>query len=649
MILDIELKKANGLILSEVSEYNPSQDAKDVTQMVMENFTVANTIRQKPYREFNDKTLVERQDIDQKEFNSWQESDSEDPDDAWHSNAVRPTVRNKVISIAAHVTQSMIFPKIFAQNENDEEDKDAAEVMRDLMEWRSNEAGYEKTFLYAVLAALVNPATIIHTEFTEVMRTIKEKSETGKITKKEVVDELFSGFQDNIVPVDELYIGDIYQSDIQKQPFLIWRRTLDYMTANSKYKNKENWKHVKPGIQAIFDEDSDGFYEEQDDDLSGRLVEETIYYNRTLDLQLVFVNGILLDDPDEPNPRQDKAYPFVIGGYELIDEGKFFYYKSLAFKLFPDAITINTLYRMTIDGSLMQLMPAMAVFGEEEVDNGVMMPGAVTSFKNKDSRMESIAPPNNLAAGMNALQMLEESVNDSSQSPRQSGQGMAGSTTAFEVAQLEKNAETMLGLFGKMIGFMVKDLGKLFTSDILQYMTVGEVSELTTANDALKFRSFLLPEKNINGQSVTKRIDFDMNLPDEPITAEEEMAKSFAVLKEEGGDIKNDQQIAKVNPALFRRWKYMCIISPDTITPPSDNIQKALAMEAYDRAMNNPYANIENLYKDLLLGSYEATRDDVDKYTKQEQPQVQEGNQPNTPGQPKSPVGAVANAERMAI
>jgi hypothetical protein len=45
-------------------------------------------------------------------------------------------------------------------------------------------------------------------------------------------------------------------------------------------------------------------------------------------------------------------------------------------------------------------------------------------------------------------------------------------------------------------------------------------------------------------------------------------------------------------------------------------------LEAYDRAMQSPVANQEALYKDLLLGSYEKTKDNPDKYiiNKQQSP-----------------------------
>ena len=152
----------------------------------MEKFRISNVIRNSTYEEFNGLTLTERQKKDQSAFNIWHED--RDGEDSWKSNAVRPIERNRIISIAAHIASVLIFPKVNAQNTRDEEDKDAAFVMEDLMEWRANQSNYEKTFLYSVLAALVNPAVIVHTEFADVKRKIKEIKDRDTRTINSMVD-----------------------------------------------------------------------------------------------------------------------------------------------------------------------------------------------------------------------------------------------------------------------------------------------------------------------------------------------------------------------------------------------------------------------------------------------------------------------------
>lgn len=614
--LKLELDKNNN-IKSPKSTFRPTNDEAEVTKMVLEDFSLANEIRTKPYTEFNNKSLLERINEDQMSWNSFQPPGSDDPEFAWKSNAIRPTTRNKIISIAAHITGSIIYPQVFAQNENDEEDKEAAQVMRDLMEWSYDQSEYDKTFVYAVISACVNPAVIIEDFYAERYRTIKEIISEEKWEKKSVIDEEFSGFKNPIIPIDEIFIADIYEPNLQRQPFIIRRRAINYSSALAKYKGNPNFEYVKPGIQSLFDDNSGMFYEVQDDSLEGRLVEEVIYYNRALDLQLVFLNGIIVTKPDQPNTRQDKKYPFVKFGYEPIND-RFFYYKSLAFKLAPDQEVVNTLYQMIIDGSFLQIMPASIVYGDEEVNSSIVTPGKITTLTSPNSKYEKIDTGSNLNAGFNTIKMVEESLAESSMDVLQQGMSIRGSQTAFEISKLEENARIMLGLFGKMIGFAIEELGKLRSDSILQHMTVGDIEDISGESGKLKFKNFTLNNRKSNGKMKTRKIQFDMDMKDE-MTQDEALNKSFSILEEEGG-LDSDKEIFKVNPTLFRKSKFLFRVYPEMIVPPSDRVKKAFNLEEYDRAVQNPLADQEAIYKDLLLGSYDTTMDNVDKYVKKEQP-----------------------------
>jgi hypothetical protein len=605
----------NGVIVNPKSEeYNPEEKVRQVTNLMTHDFERSNQAKTKSYPEFNNLTLMQRQAVDQLRFNGYQIMAAETPDEEWRSNAVRPITRNRAISIAAHITGSIMYPQINAQNQNDDEDKASATVMRDLMEWSNEQATYDRTFVYAAIAALVNPAVIIHSEYTEVYRDVKrEKLEGGGYRREKILDEIYSGFQDTIVPLDEFWHPDFYEHNIQKQDHLIRRRTLTFSAAKAKHGEAANWKYVKPGLHLILPEGESAFYEAYDDNLRGELVEEIIYWNRAEDLMLVFCNGVLVTDPENPNPREDKKYPFSKTGFELIDEGKFFYYKSMVFKLGPDEEVVQTLYRMIIDGTFLQLMPPTLGYGEEAVESSSVAPGAVTTLR-EGSKFEKVDVGSNLQAGMAALDKVEGSMSESSQDPQQAGQAPSKEMTAFEVDRLEQNAKVLLGLFGKMIGFLVDDFGGLRVGDILQYLTIGDVQEvLAGGGQQFQLRSFLIPNRTVNGKSKTRKIQFDMDMPDQPLSEEKMMDESFKLLDKEGGP-DSDREIYRVNPQIFRTIKFKIRVTPDIITPPIDNLARALNLELYDRAIANQHADQEALYRELLLGSYDRTKNDTDKY-----------------------------------
>ena len=629
-----KLLDSNGNEVAE-ADYKPNDEVKDITAHVLHRFAKMHSTKMKPYRELNNMSVLERQSVDQVRFNSYQFYQNPDPDDEWKSNAVRPLTRNQVISIAAHITGTIMYPNVFAENDKNEDDKDSALVMRELMEWSTDNSNpvWERTFVFGVIAALVNPAAFIHTEYAENYRTVKVESDTGpevapedggeaaekppKYTTKKILDEEYSGFCDTIVPIDEIWMPDFYQYDVQRQSDFIWRRVVTYDDAKERYGDRENFKYVSPGVQILFVEANNLFYQAYDQNLRGELVEEIIYWNRAKDLRLEFVNGVIMCDPDTCNPRADKALPFVKMGYEIVDEGKFAFHKSLVNKLGPDEEVVQTLYRMIIDGTYLQLFPPAVIFGDEAVDASVIAPATVTTLS-PDTKFQALNPGNNLQAGMAMLQKVESSMIETG---IQSLANSQGRMSAFQVQAIEQQINTLLGLFNRMIGFGIRDFYKLRIGDILQHMTVGNVMDISSPEETMKFQTFLMHDRIIAGKKKNRRINMKPDIfGKDKIKKSEKLDYEFKMLAK----VDNDTELIEVDPLLFSKRKFKLKVTPDIITPPSDTTTKALNLEEYDRAIMNPLANQEAIFRDLLLGSYDATKSDPDDYI-QKNPQPQGG------------------------
>ena len=599
------------------SMYAPTADEKQVRDMIIRQFTLGYQTMYKPRREFNDMSVIGRMTIDQMSFNTYQPNNGEAPEgdvvNGWRSNAIRPIVRNKCISIAAHATSQLIFPKIFAYNKQSDVQEDAAKVMEDLMEWAAEQCNYEKTSLNAVISAIVNPASITYSEYGEVFRTVKrEKDDDGKWIAEKELDEDLSGFKDTPVPVDELYIENFYENDIQKQGWLIWRRVIGYDLAFAKYGHYDNWKFVKPGVQIIFNDANDTFYEVYDSNMRNDSVEEVIYWNKKLDVKLCMVNAVLLTDFDNPNPRNDKLYPFSKFGYENMDEGKCFYYKSLAFKMQSDANIINTLYPMIVDGTYLNIFQPMVNIGSETIGSDVIVPGGVTTLSDPSSKITPIQVGGNLKAGMDTLMKVEESVSESSEDPIMTGTSPKGANTAYEISRLEQNANTVLGLFIKMIAQFVRQYGRLRVGDTLQYLTIIDADKITDSPE-LVYKAFVVKGKGKDGN---KKIEFTDDVPEEPTTEKEQLSSSYKILEEEE---QTGMEIYKVNPTLFRELSYKLVVSPDVLHPRSEDLERAMKLELYDRAIANPSANQELVFKDFLLGAYNDIKE-PDDYVMKQQP-----------------------------
>lgn len=590
-------KDAQGKITSPVSTFNPTQEEKDATAEALSAFVVGSENQSRPRREFNDRSLIQEIDENYRAFNSYVPPKSEDPDESWRAQTVRPLTRNKLISMAAHVTQSILYPGVTAQDHDDNEDQLVAEVMKDMIEWSIDHSDYERQFIQAAITMLVEPAVIVESNFYEVYRMVRDKP--GSVPKK-VLDEVLSGFRTSVIPSQEILIANFYEPDIQKQRFVIRNRFIDFSDAQAMYGDHKNFKYVMPGSVTVFDATNSTFYDVKETDVPDYLVNETIYECRAKDLRLVFINGILVTAPDQPNPRLDKLYGYAKGIYEPINNGTFFYGKPGASKLASDQAILDTLYNMVLDGTFLQLMPPMAAFGSEDIDTGVYLPGTVTSFRDPMARLESVGPRSDVRAGLEAIGLVEKSMAESSQDPLQAGNAMGGERTAREVLVMQQNAKTAMGLFGKQIAFLVEDIGRLRVGEICQYATAGEVKGVA---GEMKYKSFVVENKMADGSAVSRKIEFSGDMLDSDEKSDEDLRSMSYDLFEKEKSRGDKVRIRKVNPRLFREMKYRIVINADELTPRSQALQKALDLEGYDRMIQNPHVDQRAVTRDFLLNA----------------------------------------------
>ncbi len=167
-----------------------------------------------------------------------------------------------------------------------------------------------------------------------------------------------------------------------------------------------------------------------------------------------------------------------------------------------------------------------------------------------------------------------------------------------------------------MVAQHVKDFGKLRLGDILQFLTVVDADKIT-GDAQLVYKTFLLRDKMSNGRSQTRKISFTPDMPMEKISGEQQLQMSYDTLKEQGGT-ESDMELYKVNPELFRDLTYTLTVSPDVLNPRSEDLERQLDLETYDRAIMNPMADQEEVFK-LLLSTNPHTKRNPDKYIMQQQ------------------------------
>lgn len=589
-----------------------------VRSQILKDFALGWNTMNTPRQEFNDLSTLQRDQVDSMAFNTYQpnngQSSQGDVANAWRSNAIRPIERNKVISMAGHTAERLGFLKLDAADKDNNPVDGAALVLNSQMEWVRSNYYPEDWWLHCVMQTGVSPACIVHQEYREVYRKVKTtRKDDGSWNHEDRLDESLSGFIGTIVPTDQLFIENIFEKDLQKQRFVIWRSIKSHSLLHAKYHGRKNWDKVQKGMQFLFSDANQGFYFAYDSNLQGELGEEVIYWTKDNGgSKVTLVNGIPIGDVDEKNPREDGLYPFA-KWYSSWIRDNFFYGKSTVFAVSHDSNIINTLYPVMVDGAILDAMKPMGYVGKDVIGSDVIVPGMTTTMRDPQSKLAPLLPPMQTGNLMTALKTVEDSVNETADTQviKNGSPEITAYQTSVQEQQLARNLSPFMS---ELVGASVQ-LTRLVLGDILQYCTVGEIDKTQGMKAALKYKSFLTDIKGGKSKAKKRKIQY-ATLPDN-MTEDAELKASFDILEEQGG-MDSEIEIVKADPRKLRELKYSFVIGDDVLRPKSDNVKFLNNLATLDKVIASKAAganvNMDESVKALLFTTNPITARDPESF-----------------------------------
>lgn len=653
MIGDIYKKTA------EQSGYQPTKEVADFTSTIKRDFFEADRVLHTPWDELNSRSLIEDENRGKRMFNTFVDEGIENQADAWKWRGTRSMARNKGIAMHAQLTASYIIPMFMAQNDQDETDADFSELMRDLVEWMVDNSEYKSSFLSLVFGMLTNPVTYLGAEYCEVYQKIKQRQEDGTLSTKEVIDEVLSGFQAPVYSPSQILITNAYIRNIQKQRCVFKREYIEYTTAEAEYGTHENWQYVRPGIKTIYNDEDGLFYDIKDEVHNIYLVEKVTTMYRRDDTEVCFINGIYFgaeNIDDNPMRHRDNRgtpkYNITPFGYSRIGE-HFAFYKSMMNALSWDNALIDAMYEITMNREILDLLPPVAVFGDDKVDSDIIFPSSVVPFADKDAKMMPILPPRNPMSGYTALRTIEESMADGSVSDTTAGQLPNASQKAYSVATANANAKTLLSAIGKTLAESVCQYGSLMGDIAITHLTVPQVDQILGGAIRLKYRTFTLHNKQVGGKTVDKQLSFDDSLMGASMSEGDKRAYNMRLL-EESGYPEHKKALYVYNPELFASMRYLSRIEPQELFPKNEEFMQAMLTNLYETLAEDPLIDREALLKKLLYSYFRSEADGLivkpvpspSPLPGQVMPTPANGAPPTPPG--KSPLANMANSRMLS-
>lgn len=624
-----------------VSTYQPPAEIMKLFAQVQTDYDVAWRLQHRSFNEFDGYSLLERTRLDQETFGAYVGVEAVAPDKKWRWKGRKNTARNKVIGILAHLIAGMLYPMAYAYDEQDEEDKMTAKVMRILIENHLKKADYEMKFLFMVTSALVNPAVFVEVEYVEALQRIKIKNADGTYRVEEAVDEVMSGIGLHIVPVDQLLLGDFYTSDIQRQPYIVRLRRISYDEARGIYQGKykdQNGKDLFDYVTAgntryyMAGQENDTLYDIEWTEADDNMVQELTILYRGEDLEVTFVGGVFMgtqEDVYNSNPFKHRrmsciadkwvsipVYAFAKSGFEPLDPaGRFAYYKSACFKEFWDDAGQNKMHQIAFDGTYLDVIKPLFMSGVGKVDSTVMVPGATVGMPMGASVTPYQLGPN-LQAALAMMRVEQDDMSESTQDKIQSGVASKG-VTAYATQKAEQNAQVILGVLGLMIADLVVQIGELVMDDIIMHTTVGEVDATVPEALRMKYRKIKLQGKEA-GKDVTNTIEFSSDMMGEHMTKDKANDLEWDMFDKAGG-MDATSRLYKVNPYKFARTTFALRMDAEQIVSRSMGTDKLRKDRAFNMLMDPrvmPYINPQAVVDKYVLEEF--SDGDPDQFKKPE-------------------------------
>lgn len=574
-----------------------SKEKRDFVSELFGLFTDAKTNRERTYSYFNDLRLV---DYIQSNHNLTIGRVPILSQDDWRSNTSTQMVRNKFIDIVASLVSQMIQPEVTAQKSALPEAKKIAAVLQELLIEEASRNDWFKDYLDMILEAVSQGTVFVETGFIRKTRKIKEvlekNLETGdfKFEEKEIID--FKGLFNNVVPIEEMYLGNMLTHRMEDQPFIFRRQVMDYVQAQQIYGKYTDWELVPifSGAQEGEDGEPNFIREFDNSGLVVGQVEVITYQSRPDDEMAIIANGILLTKMNTPLPYDHKEYSIVKGMFNPFDV-RFAYGKAFpAEEMFNQSIA-DTLLNMLIDKTYLSIFPPMVVKGRDHVISDVIVPGAITPV-DEDSNLETIGnigqPVNGSEFNMFSLvQSIQQQTSVSQAGTSFTPQG--GAISATQTIAQQDEAAQLLGLFGFTIAFLVEDLGRLQLQNILDFLLPGDIDDEETdvIENAFVLEGRQLFGDNRRGTMIVRAVPIENQPEVEEVFREEEEMKIAR-----GENV----QIVYLDPEKIRDYDFVVSVQANPQRRKTKSLEKALEFEFFQTFFQNPLVNQERLIRNML-------------------------------------------------
>lgn len=532
------------------------------------------------WREFNERTLKDYEDDNQKRINNYIEPRGDDLD-SWQTRGFEGITREKMFAFVSKVAMSRPQYKFKATRNDGYIDRIVTDVIEDFhtYTWRMEDPTSVE-FFYDAWSAAGSGTCIVWEGVEQNQEELEEilsydvttgalKTRKPKIVKSEI------NCKRRRVPLTNFFIWDWHQPDIQKQTCVAETQILtrsEFERIYGHYKFADKVQNTSETREMF----GDSFFMNQWENLAQDKVHVTHFYSQETGRKKyrIIANGVLI--LATPVPRKDGKFPFARFIFKPFADPSFFYGKAMPDEIAGDQDLYNAFKNMMLDRAILYIQRPMVGNGATEVEDLVLRPHGIINYKG-DLNPLDIAPPT--GNDIQILEYLRGAANRQTSDSQQSGQTGKG-VTAREIVIADENARKLAGVFRLFLEAGDLEATKLRVGNIFQfYFEPVRVDEVLTKDKQKKLKTIYrsvsldnvpLPKKR-TGTQVIGLVGTREELPSRrELDVQQEMAKQRGM--------QMDKLV--LNAAYLKRFH------ADVMVIPESSYQQSRSLEL---AMHNEY------------------------------------------------------------
>lgn len=579
------------LIKKTYPEHLPSDKEKQVVETIFTRFRDSADERNRNYKYFDGLNLVEYINDSVRRFTT--NVDERDGLEDWQARVFDPFTRNKVLAVLGKAMQTLPIAQFKSRGD---EHPQKGIILTNIYEYIEDKEDYDETMVHLMLEAIVKGTAIAYEGVDRVTKLIRDVDGVGDDIKVSEIKEEYTCFPTTIVPLEDFYPSSVSIRKIKDMPYCFWRSIIPYSKFKSDFADYKMAQFVVPKFSYLGDtgtEDKPFYFDFISQDVDDGNVELIRYYSQQTDEFIILANGVWInpiktkegDEIISPIPFKHKSNPFFEIKYDFF--GDWFYGKSLPDKLKSMQDVLNVLTNMLLDQSFLTIFTPILTSGIDSIEDDYLRPGRRTPIDTQGQPLSAAVMKLDMGTPGSwhqyILEYTRRVMEQSSLDQVSSGNaGVGGRTTAKEIQTAAEAVTQIMGVFGTLTKYGIKQKARLKSANILQFGTDQKLPLITKilgkegSEDFVKyFNVFKINDTYLsNGKRGMKVIEMYADKSEMP---DREELKARALISEvETG---TNTEIVALPGDYIRSFEYDVEVVPNPKLEHTKDMTKALQLE----------------------------------------------------------------------